>query len=58
MGNRLKAEVIAVETNRQIIEKGHQMDLEDTFYVPSISRNLVSLSKLDRVGYSVLFSYE
>ena len=56
MGNRLKAEVVAVGTYRRILETGHQMDLEDTFYVPSISRNLVSLSKLDRVGYSVLFN--
>ena len=32
------------------------MDLEDTFNVSSISRNLVSLSKLDLVGYSVLFN--
>ena len=57
MGNRLKVEVVAVGTYRLILETGHQMDLEDTFYVPSISKNLVSLSKLDRVGYSVLFSY-
>ena len=56
MGNRLKAEVVAVGTYRLILETGHQMDLEDTFYVPSISRNLVSLPKLDRVGYSVLFN--
>lgn len=56
IGNRLKAEVVAVGTYRLILETGHQMDLENTFYVPSISRNLVSLSKLDRVGYSVLFN--
>ena len=32
------------------------MDLENTFYVSSISRNLISLSRLDRFGYLVLFS--
>lgn len=55
MGNRLKAEVVAVGTYRLLLETGHQMDLMDTFYVPSISRNLVSLSRLDVAGYSVLF---
>ena len=56
MGNRLKVVVIAVGTYRLLLETGHQMDLLNTFYVPSISRNLVSLSKLDATGYSVLFS--
>ncbi|RVW56243.1 Retrovirus-related Pol polyprotein from transposon TNT 1-94 [Vitis vinifera] len=56
MGNRLKVEVVAVGTYRLLLETGHRMDLLNTFYVPSISRNLVSLSKLDATGYSVLFS--
>ena len=34
----------------------HRIDLLNTFYVPSISRNLVFLSKLDAAGYSILFS--
>ena len=56
MGNRLKVKAVAVGTYRLHLETGHQMDLMNTFYVPSISRNLVSLSKLDISGYSVLFS--
>ena len=56
MGNRLKVGVIAVGTYRLLLETGHWMDLLNTFYVPSISRNLVSLSKLDATGYSVLFN--
>ena len=56
MGNRLKVGVIAVGTYRLLLETGHRMDFLNTFYVPSISRNLVSLSKLDATGYSVLFS--
>ena len=55
-GNRLKVGVIAVGTYRLLLETGHRMDLLNTFYVPSISRNLVSLSKLDATGYLVLFS--
>ena len=57
MGNRLKVGVIAVDTYRLLLETGHRMNLLNTFYVPYISRNLVSLSKLDVTGYSVLFSY-
>ena len=56
MGNRLKVGVIAVGTYRLLLETGHRIDLLNTFYVPSISRNLVSLSKLDAIGHSLLFS--
>ena len=48
-------EVIAIGTYRLLLEMGHQMDLMDTLYVPSTSRNLVSLSKLDVTGYLTLF---
>ena len=55
MGNREKVPVEAVGTYRLILGTGFYLDLMDTFYVPSISRNLVSLSKLDVVGYSFKF---
>lgn len=55
MGNRHKSNVVLIGTYRLILETGHQLDLQNTFYVPSISRNLVSLSKLDVCGYSVVF---
>ena len=58
MGNRLKAEVVVVGTYRLILETAHQMDLMETFYVPSISKNLISGSRLDYTGYSVLFGYK
>ena len=47
---------IVVGTYRLLLETGHQMDLLNTFYVPSITRDLVSLSKLYATGYFVLFS--
>ena len=47
MGNRLKVRVITICIYRLLLETGHRMDLLNTSYVPSISRNLVSLSKLD-----------
>jgi len=55
MGNRVKVPVEAVGTYHLILDTGFHLDLFDTFYVPSISRNLVSLSKLDVAGYSFRF---
>jgi len=50
-----KVPVEAIGTYRLILDIGFYLDLLDTFYVPSISRNLISLSKLDVVGYSFKF---
>ena len=55
MGNRVKAPVEAIGTYRLILDTGHHLDLFQTLYVPSVSRNLISLSKLDSVGYSFKF---
>ena len=55
MGNRQKVLVEAVGTYRLILDTGFYLDLIGTFYVPSISRNLVSLFKLDVAGYSFKF---
>ena len=55
MGNRENVPVEAVRTYRLILDTGFYLDLMDTFYVPSISRNLVSLSKFDVAGYSFKF---
>ncbi|CAD5164600.1 unnamed protein product [Musa acuminata subsp. malaccensis] len=55
MGNRLKAKVISMGTYRLRLETGHLMDLVDTCYVPTISRNLVSLSRIGELGYCLSF---
>jgi len=55
MGNRVKAPVKAVGTYRLKLNIRHHLDLLETLYVPSLSRNLVSLSKLDVIGYSFNF---
>ena len=55
MGNKEKVPMEAVETYRLILNTGYQLDLMHTFYVPSITRNLISLSKLDVAGYSFKF---
>ena len=55
MGNRVKAPVEAVGTYRLKLDNGHNLDLLKTLYVSSLSRNLVSLSKLDVTPYSFNF---
>nr|KYP32060.1 Retrovirus-related Pol polyprotein from transposon TNT 1-94 [Cajanus cajan] len=59
MGNRVKVLVEAIGTYRLILKTRHHLDLLETLYVPylnsSLSRNLVSLSKLDAIGYSFTF---
>lgn len=52
MGNKDKAPVEAIGTFRLILDSGYQLDLCQTLYVPSISRNLISVSVLDKFGYS------
>ena len=55
MGNMMRVLVEVVGTYRLILDNGHCLDLFETPYVPSISRNLVSLSKLNQAGYSFKF---
>ena len=55
MGNRMKAPVEGIGTYRLVLDTGYQLDLYDTLYVPSISRNLISLGKLDNCGFYVNF---
>jgi len=55
MGNKKKVSVEAIRTYRLNLNTGYHLDLIDTFYVPSIIRNLISLSKLDVVRYYFKF---
>ena len=51
----MKALMEAVETYRLILDSGHHLDLLENLYIPGISRNLVSLSKLDKARYVFKF---
>lgn len=55
VGNRQKVPVEGVGTYRLILDTGHHLDLFETLYVPNISRNLISTSKLDVAGYNYTF---
>ncbi|KAK3002003.1 hypothetical protein RJ639_020929 [Escallonia herrerae] len=55
VGNGEKAQVEAVGTLHLVLESGFNLDLVDTVYVPSMTRNLISVSRLDAYGYSFKF---
>lgn len=48
-------EVEAIGHFRLLLKTGFYLDLKDTFIVPSFRRNLISVSELDRYGYSCAF---
>ncbi|KAG7578785.1 Zinc finger CCHC-type [Arabidopsis thaliana x Arabidopsis arenosa] len=51
MGNRMKAKIEGIGTYRLILDTGCHVDLEGCLYVPECSRNLVSVSRLDNLGF-------
>ncbi|KAK9690503.1 hypothetical protein RND81_09G132700 [Saponaria officinalis] len=55
VGNSKSVEVDAIGTFRLLLRTGLYLDLEDTFVVPSFRRNLISVSLLDKSGYSCSF---
>ncbi|KAK2987966.1 hypothetical protein RJ640_011229 [Escallonia rubra] len=55
VGNGEKAQVKAVGTLRLVLESGFNLDLVDTVYVLSMTKNLISVSRLSAYGYSFKF---
>ncbi|KAK9690672.1 hypothetical protein RND81_09G145600 [Saponaria officinalis] len=55
VGDGKSVEVDAIGTFRLLLRTGLYLDLEDTFVVPSFRRNLISVSLLDKSGYSCSF---
>jgi transposase InsO family protein len=51
-GNKLFSHVEAVGTFRLILKTGYVLDLENVFFIPCFFRNLISVSKLDVIGFS------
>jgi hypothetical protein len=47
--------VEAVGTFRLILRTDYILDLENVFFIPCFSRNLISVSKLDVIGFSFWF---
>ncbi|KAL8167363.1 hypothetical protein V2J09_008862 [Rumex salicifolius] len=57
MGNRMKARIEGIGTYRLILDIGCHIDLEECLYVPECARNLVSISRLDNLGFNVKFGH-
>jgi len=55
MGNRVKVEVEHIGLIMLPLSSGHVLELNDVVYIPSIRRNLISVSILDRCGYTFHF---
>ena len=55
MGNKAKAKIEAIGVFRLILSTGFILDLQETFYVPTVSRNLISVSKLALDGFAIEF---
>ena len=55
MGNIVKAPAKVIGTYHLILDIGHHLDLLETCYVPSLSRNLAAFSELDKTVYSFNF---
>jgi transposase InsO family protein len=55
-GNKMGSHMEAIGTCYLILSSGFVLKLEKTFYVPSFSRNLISVSRLVPFKYSFTFS--
>jgi len=55
VANEVEAKVEAIETLQFELHSGYTLRLLDVLYVPSIQRNLVSISKLDHDRFSCTF---
>ena len=54
-GNRISSHVEAIVTYRLVLRSGFVLDLERNFFVPSFSRNLISVLRLLPYGFSFKF---
>ena len=55
VGDDNKVAVEAIGTFRLLLKTGFNLDLFETFVVPSFRRNLISVSMLDKSGFSCSF---
>ena len=58
MGDGNKAAVEAIGVRRLRLDSGFILDLDETLYVPPFRRNLISISLLDRSGFTVTIGNE
>ena len=56
VGNGAKVAAVAIETYLLKLPTGRVLELDNCFYVPSLIKNIVSISCLNRNGYHLTFS--
>lgn len=56
VGNGAKVAAVAIGTYLLKLPTGLVLELENCFYVPSLIKNIVSISCLNRIGYHLTFS--
>ena len=56
LGSKMNSRVEAIGTCSLVLSSGFILELEKTFYVPSFSRNLISISRLVPLEFSFIFS--
>ena len=56
LGSRVLVCASAVGDVRVILDSSMHLDLIDVYYVPQFKRNLISVSCLNKFGYSVTFN--
>ena len=54
-GNKMPSAVEGVGTYRLVLHTGYVLNLDKTFYIPSFSKNLVSVSRLAPQGFDFQF---
>ena len=54
-GNKISSQVDSVGTYRLVLKSAFVLELERTFYIPSFSKNLISVSRLIPSGFSFSF---
>ncbi|KAL4591583.1 hypothetical protein LXL04_004552 [Taraxacum kok-saghyz] len=58
VGNGQDLNVEAVGSLPLLLESGFSLSLNNTLYVPGITRNLISVSKLAKEGFTLTFRYD
>ena len=56
LGNRALVSASTVGDNRVNLDSSRYLDLIDVYYLPQFKRNLISVSCLNKFGYSVTFN--
>ena len=55
LGTNAKADILGIGNYTIELPNGGKLVLENALYAPNMRRNLISVSKLEVVGYKVLF---